>query len=68
MKPAKWRELSDEELRQRVRELAEEIFNLKFQFSLGVAKNLARVRQARRDLARAKTVLRGRELALRQSA
>jgi large subunit ribosomal protein L29 len=68
MKPAKWRDLSDEELRQRVKELAEEIFNLKFQFSLGVAKNLARVRQAKRDLARAKTVLREREPAIRRSA
>jgi large subunit ribosomal protein L29 len=68
MKPAKWRELTEEELRQRVKELSEEIFNLKFQFSLGVAKNLARVRQARRDLARAKTVLRERVLAIRQSA
>jgi large subunit ribosomal protein L29 len=68
MKPAKWRDLSDEELHQRVKELAEEIFNLQFQFSLGVAKNLARIRHARRDLARAKTILRERELAIRRSA
>lgn len=68
MKPAKWRDLSDDELRQRIKELSEEIFNLKFQFSLGVAKNLARIRQARRDLARSRTILRERELAIRRSA
>ena len=68
MKSAKWRDLSDEELRQRVKELGEEIFHLKFQFSLGVAKNLARVRHARRDLARARTILRERELGIRRTA
>ena len=60
MKPAKWRDLSDDELRQRVRELREEIFNLRFQLSMGVAKNPSRVGQARKDLARAQTVLRQR--------
>ncbi|OLC15238.1 MAG: 50S ribosomal protein L29 [Candidatus Rokubacteria bacterium 13_1_40CM_69_27] len=60
MKVAKWRDLSDDEIRQRVRELTEEVFNLRFQLSMGVAKNPSRVGQARRDLARAKTVLRER--------
>jgi len=60
MKPAKWRDLSDDELRQRMRELREEIFNLRFQLSMGVAKNPSRVGQARKDLARAQTVLRQR--------
>ena len=60
MKAAKWRDLSGEELEQRVRELTEEIFNLRFQVSMGVAKNPARVGVARKDLARAKTILRQR--------
>jgi large subunit ribosomal protein L29 len=68
MKPAKWRDLSDEELRQRVKDLTEEIFNLRFQLSMGVAKNPARVGQARRDLARARTTLRERELDLDRTA
>jgi len=68
MKPAKWRDLSDEELRQRVKELTEEIFNLRFQLSMGVAKNPARVEQAKRDLARARTILRERELNLTRTA
>ena len=56
MKPAKWRDLSDDELDQKVQELSEEIFNLRFQLSMGVAKNPSRLGIARRDLARAKTV------------
>jgi large subunit ribosomal protein L29 len=62
MKAEKWREMSGEELQQKVKELSEELFNLRFQLSMGVAKNPSRVGQARRDLARAKTVLREREL------
>ena len=68
MKSSKWRDLSDEELRQRVKELTEELFNLRFQLSMGVAKNPARVAEARRDLARAKTILRERGLGLARSA
>jgi len=60
VKAIKWRDLSGEELEQRVRELTEEIFNLRFQVSMGVAKNPARVSLARKDLARAKTILRQR--------
>ena len=57
MKAAKWRDLSDDEIRQRMRELTEELFNLRFQLSMGVAKNPSRLSQARRDLARAQTLL-----------
>jgi large subunit ribosomal protein L29 len=60
MKPAKWRDLSSEEIEQQTVNLTEELFNLRFQLSMGVAKNPARVRQARRDLARAKTIARER--------
>ncbi|PYM37325.1 MAG: 50S ribosomal protein L29 [Candidatus Rokuibacteriota bacterium] len=61
MKAAKWRDLSDEELQQKARELSEEVFNLRFQLSMGMAKNPSRLSQARRDLARAFTVLRERK-------
>jgi len=61
MKASKWRDLSDEELEQKARELGEEIFNLRFQLSMGVAKNPSHLSQARRDLARAYTVLRERK-------
>ena len=58
MKASKWRDLSDDELKQKARELGEEVFNLRFQLSMGVAKNPSRLNQARKDLARAHTVLR----------
>ena len=61
MKAASWREMSGEDLEQKVKELTEEVFNLRFQLSMGVAKNPSRVQQARRDLARAKTILRERQ-------
>jgi large subunit ribosomal protein L29 len=61
MKAVKWRDFSEDELQIRVKELTEEVFNLRFQLSMGVAKNPSRVRVARRDLARAKTVLRERK-------
>jgi large subunit ribosomal protein L29 len=62
MKAASWREMSGEDLEQKVKDLTEELFNLRFQLSMGVAKNPSRVQQARRDLARAKTILRERQL------
>jgi len=60
MKAAKWRELSDDEMTQKVRDLSEEVFNLRFQLTMGVAKNPSRIGAARRDLARAYTIIRGR--------
>jgi large subunit ribosomal protein L29 len=61
MKAEAWREMSGEDLEQKVKELTEELFNLRFQLSMGVAKNPSRVQQAKRDLARAKTILRERQ-------
>ncbi len=52
--------MNGDELEQKVKELTEELFNLRFQLSMGVAKNPSRVQQAKRDLARAKTILRER--------
>jgi len=68
MKAAKWREMSDDEVQQKARELGEELFNLRFQLSMGVAKNPARVAIARRDLARAQTILRERALRIPRSS
>ena len=65
MKAAKWHEFSEDELQQKARELTEEIFNLRFQLSMGVAKNPSRLSQAKKDLARANTVLRERKGATR---
>jgi large subunit ribosomal protein L29 len=55
--------MSEDELNQKGKELTEELFNLRFQLSMGVAKNPSRVGQARRDLARIQTILRERRTA-----
>ena len=68
MKAAGWRDMSSEDLEQKAKDLTEELFNLRLQLSMGVAKNPARVGQAKRDLARAKTVLRERALNIRRTA
>ena len=57
MKVSEIRELTLEELRQREQDIAEELFNLKFQRATAQLENKMRVRQVRRDLARVKTVI-----------
>ena len=60
MKAAKWRDLSEDEVTQKVRDLSEEVFNLRFQLAMGVAKNPSRGGEVRRDQARAYTIIRER--------
>ena len=68
MSATEWREMQSDELEQKLRELTEELFNLRLQLAMGVAKNPARLGQARRDLARVKTILRERALRIRGAA
>ena len=58
----KFRELNPNELEVQQRELAEQIFRLRFQLSTGQAEAVTKLRTARKDLARVKTLLREREL------
>jgi len=55
--------LSDEELRQKLAEAYQELFNLRFQKETRELTNTARIGQVRKDIARFKTILRERELA-----
>jgi len=50
------RELTGEEIRQKERDLAEELFRLRLRKSMGQLDNPMRVRSLRRDVARLKTV------------
>jgi large subunit ribosomal protein L29 len=65
MRAAELRDLSDEELRGKLRELQEELFNLRFQLATatGQIENVGRIRTVRRDIARLKTVQQQRVLA-----
>lgn len=57
MKMESIRELTEEELNHTLRELREELFNLRFQISTGQAVNPLRKREIRRDIARIMTLL-----------
>ena len=52
-----------DELTEQAETLGKEIFNLRFQRASGQLENTARVRQARRDIARIKTILGERQRA-----
>lgn len=62
MKANKIRELSTNELEQKLNELKGELFNLRFQMATGQLENPMRVRDVKRSIARVKTVLREKEL------
>jgi large subunit ribosomal protein L29 len=58
----KIREAGVNELEVQQKELSETIFRLRFQLSTGQAEALKRLREAKKDLARVKTLLRAHEL------
>lgn len=58
MKASQFRDQTAEELRERERELSEQLFALRLQKVTGQLEKPARVREVRRDLARVLTVLR----------
>lgn len=62
-KPADMRSHSVDQLTEQAETLSKEIFNLRFQRASGQLENTARVRQARRDIARIKTILGERQRA-----
>ncbi len=62
MKVKEVRDLSAAELEQKMDQLKDELFNLRFQLATGQLENPARIKEVRRSIARVKTVLREREL------
>ena len=56
-KPAAMRDMSTEEIRTRVAELREELFNLRFRNSMKQLDNPLKIREGRREIARLLTVL-----------
>ncbi len=51
---------TESQLAEQLAELEKERFNLRFQAASGQLENTARVRLVRRDIARVKTILRGK--------
>jgi len=62
MKANKLRDLSKQEVARKVNDLKQELFNLRFQLATGQLDNPMKIRQVRKDIARAKTVLREIEI------
>ena len=63
MKPKAMRDLTGEELRQKMSETREELFKLRLQKSVGEIEQPMRIRTLRRDVARMLTVMKERGIA-----
>jgi large subunit ribosomal protein L29 len=57
MKADKIRNLTDAELNHQERDLADQLFKLKFQLNMGQTESLKKIRGLRKDIARVKTIL-----------
>ena len=68
MKVSELREMSADEVKNRVEELHEEAFNLRFQHVSGQLTTPIRLREVRRDIAKAHTVLKEHEIGIRNLA
>lgn len=55
------REMSPEDIRERLRELREELFNMRFRNAMKQLDNPLKIRESRREMARLLTVLREKE-------
>ena len=62
------REMSADEVKSRLEELHEEAFNLRFQHVSGQLTTPIRLREVRRDIAKAHTVLKEHEIGIRTLA
>ena len=58
----KIRELNETELDKKLRDLKEELFNLRFQHAINQLENPGRIETVKKDIARVKTVMRSNEL------
>ena len=67
-KPKDLREMSERELVDKLEDLRQELFNLRFQLATGKQDNSARMGQVRRDIARVLTIQREREIEAAEAA
>jgi len=62
MKASEIKDLSMEEMLRKLGDLKEELFNLRFQHETGQLENPQKIKQAKRDIARVKTIIKQSEL------
>ena len=68
MKAAQMRNLTQDELQNKLKDLKEELFNLRFQLAINQLDNPMRIKAVKKDIARINTVLRETELNAREVA
>ena len=61
------RDLSTQELEEKIKDLKEELFNLRFQNATNQLDNPVRIASVKKDIARVKTVLKEKELGINTS-
>jgi len=64
MKGKEIRDLSNDDLKQKLKDGRAELFNLRFQMATSQLDNTARIKQVKKDIARILTEIRARELNL----
>jgi large subunit ribosomal protein L29 len=62
VKPVELRDMSDNELREHLQTARRELFGLRFQHATGELDNTAGLKKAKREIARALTIVREREI------
>ena len=62
MKTKELHDLTVDELNTKLKELSEELFNLRFRHAIGQLENPASLKTCKKDIAKVKTILREREL------
>ena len=68
MKANEIRKMSSEDLNNKVNELKNELFNLRFRLATGQIDNPSSIKNVKRDIARVKTIIRERELEVGKEA
>ena len=67
MKAEKIRNSTEAERRHQERDLADQLFKLKFQLNMGQTESLKKIRGLRKDIARVKTIVREQQLAAQKA-
>ena len=66
MKASELQKFTDEELKQMLEDLKRKLMDLRFQLEMNKLTNTSQIKFVKRDIARIKTILRGRELGVRR--
>ena len=62
MKTKELHELTVDELNTKLKELSEELFQLRFRHAIGQLENPSAIKTCKKDIAKVKTILREREI------